>query len=304
MLETMLVAATLAAGNPLTGKRLFVDPGSNAHVQAESWRSSRPEDARALDKIARNAQADWFTTGPGGSLRRAVEARVSRSERAGALAILVAYYLPGRDCGGYSSGGATTAAVYRAWIRSFAAGIGTRNAAVVVEPDGLAALDCMKGAARMRLSLLRFAVSTFSTLPRTTVYLDAGHPAWHPPTVTAARLRSAGVARARGFSLNVSNFRSTAEVLRYGAQVSRLVGGKHFVVDTSRNGRGPFGNEWCNPPGRALGRRPTTRTGSPLADAYLWVKRPGESDGTCRGGPAAGEWWPEYALGLARRASW
>lgn len=40
----------------------------------------------------------------------------------------------------------------------------------------------------------------------------------------------------------------------------------------------------------------------PLIAAYLWIKRPGESDGTCKGGPKAGTWWPEYALGLARSA--
>lgn len=99
----------------------------------------------------------------------------------------------------------------------------------------------------------------------------------------------------------------------------------HFVLDTSRNGLGnwtpPAGKytgdpqDWCNPPGRALGLRPTTRTGQPLVDALLWVKRPGESDGQCTRGtagpqdpeygiddPAAGEWWPDYALGLAQRA--
>ncbi|MFJ4217673.1 glycoside hydrolase family 6 protein, partial [Streptomyces hydrogenans] len=59
---------------------------------------------------------------------------------------------------------------------------------------------------------------------------------------------------------------------------------------------------WCNPPGRSLGVPPTDRTGDALVDAYLWIKRPGDSDGQCRGGPSAGTWWPEYALGLARRA--
>ncbi|MYR13850.1 endoglucanase, partial [Streptomyces sp. SID724] len=48
---------------------------------------------------------------------------------------------------------------------------------------------------------------------------------------------------------------------------------------------------------------PTTDTGDDRLDAYLWIKRPGDSDGTCRGGPPAGDWWPEYALGLARRAA-
>ena len=35
----------------------------------------------------------------------------------------------------------------------------------------------------------------------------------------------------------------------------------------------------------------------------LWVKQPGESDGTCRGGPKAGSWWTEVALELSRAAS-
>ena len=49
-----------------------------------------------------------------------------------------------------------------------------------------------------------------------------------------------------------------------------------------------------------LGRDPTTDTGQGLVDAFLWVKEPGTSDGTCRGGPAAGQWRPQYALELAR----
>jgi len=56
-------------------------------------------------------------------------------------------------------------------------------------------------------------------------------------------------------------------------------------------------------------------TGNSLIDAFLWVKRPGESDGQCTRGtagpadpvygavdPAAGAWWADYALGLAQRA--
>jgi endoglucanase len=39
-------------------------------------------------------------------------------------------------------------------------------------------------------------------------------------------------------------------------------------------------------------------------DALLWVKLPGESDGACNGGPAAGQWWQEIALELAANADW
>lgn len=73
------------------------------------------------------------------------------------------------------------------------------------------------------------------------------------------------------------------------------------VIDTGRNGLGPSG-EWCNPLGRALGPRPTTATGTSLADAFLWIKQPGLSDGPCNSGPAAGAWWADYALGLAQRS--
>ncbi len=102
---------------------------------------------------------------------------------------------------------------------------------------------------------------------------------------------------------------------------------KTFLIDTSRNGRGPWTptrkqvqwpdpQTWCNPPGRGLGLRPTTATRTPLADAYVWLKVPGESDGQCSRGlgsgtnvvdpawnrvdPAAGAWFPEQALELAQ----
>jgi endoglucanase len=105
--------------------------------------------------------------------------------------------------------------------------------------------------------------------------------------------------------LNISNFDTDAANGTYGSAISALIGNKHFVVDTSRNGNGPTSdNQWCNPSGRALGHTPTTVTGNALIDAYLWVKHPGESDGTCNGGPAAGVWWPDQALSLATNAGW
>ncbi|WP_328865045.1 glycoside hydrolase family 6 protein [Streptomyces sp. NBC_00304] len=99
----------------------------------------------------------------------------------------------------------------------------------------------------------------------------------------------------------------------------------HFVIDTSRNGKGvwtpPPGKysgdpeTWCNPPGRGMGPRPTSDTGVPLVDAYLYVKTIGESDGSCTRNtgstidpeysivdPAAGAWWPAQAHELARNA--
>jgi endoglucanase len=79
--------------------------------------------------------------------------------------------------------------------------------------------------------------------------------------------------------------------------------GKGVVIDTSRNGNGPLNppnpNDWCDPPGRAIGKFPTTATGVAGIDAYLWVKLPGEADG-CAG--AAGQFIPDLAYQLANNA--
>jgi endoglucanase len=290
--------------NPFRGARLYVDPESNARRQVEEWEQSRPADAATLRKLADQPRADWFVGERG--VRGAVARRVSAINATDALPVLVAYNIPLRDCHGYSGGGARSPAAYRSWVRSFAAGLGRRRAVVVLEPDALAQLECLSARRRRsRLALMRYAVRVLRAKPRVSVYVDAGHSAWQPAETMASRLARVGISRARGFSLNVANFRRTSTEIAYGRAISAHVGGKPFVVDTGRNGAGPpTAGEFCNPPGRALGRRPTGRTGRRLVDAYLWIKPPGESDGECNGGPSAGAWWPEYALDLARRARW
>jgi endoglucanase len=156
--------------------------------------------------------------------------------------------------------------------------------------------------------MLDQAVRILQRQPHVRVYVDAGNASWIKDLdgLTSA-LRRSGVGRADGFALNVSNFETTAASERYGARLSSRLSGAHFVVDTSRNGAGQprpgAGKDphrsWCNPVGVRLGTPPTTRTGNPLVDAYLWVKQPGDSDGTCGdGAPPAGQWWPRYATEL------
>jgi endoglucanase len=147
-------------------------------------------------------------------------------------------------------------------------------------------------------------VDTLTRNPAAVVYVDAGHSRWVSAEVMAGRLNDVGVDRARGFSLNTANFYTTEEQIGYGEAISGMTGGAHYVIDTSRNGAGPASGvalDWCNPPGRAMGAAPTTATAGPHADAYLWVKRPGESDGSCEPGePPAGRFVNEYAIDLVR----
>ena len=91
--------------------------------------------------------------------------------------------------------------------------------------------------------------------------------------------------------LNVTHYDWTAANIRHGIDLSRRLGGKHFVINTSQNGRGPVHykaangrriNIWCNPGMRGLGPAPTTATSHPLVDAYLWINRPGYAQ-SCQG---------------------
>ncbi|MFF0437085.1 glycoside hydrolase family 6 protein [Streptomyces sp. NPDC004327] len=293
---------------PTGGSPFWVDPDSDAARQVRAYESQgRTEDARVLRRISERPVADWPDgVDPVPDVAKAVRG-AARDLR---TVVLVAYDIPHRDCGMYSAGGAHDAQAYRKWVDAFASAIGDAPAVVILEPDAVPHIvdGCTPAEYHEeRLRLLADAVDRFKKQPRTRVYLDAGNPAWlHTPEKLVEPLRRAGVAKADGFALNVSNFQTNDVVRGFGAGLSRLLGGAHFTIDTSRNGDGPLPGDraegWCNPPGRSLGTPPTDRTGDELVDAYLWIKRPGDSDGTCRGGPAAGTWWPEYALGLARRA--
>ena len=286
--------------NPFRGKRLYVDPANPAMKQAQQWRRSRPQDAALMRRIADQPQAIWIGDWMR-DVRREVNALMGRT--GGALPVLVAYNIPGRDCGQHSAGGARGGDAYRRWILELAAGIRGRPSVVILEPDGLPLMDCLPARLRdERYALFREAVQTLKR-GGSAVYIDAGNGNWQRVAEMADRLRRAGIEDADGFSLNVSNFHGTEVNVAYGERLSRLVGGKHFVIDTSRNGRGAaIEKTWCNARNQALGRAPTTETGHPLVDAFLWVKTPGQSDGVCNGGPRAGEWWADYALELSRAA--
>jgi endoglucanase len=397
-------AATATASGPGD----VLEPGAPLYL--DMW-SSRVEAAAGLtgqDRtnallLAQFPAATWLEHGTPDEVAAQASRVVQQAEVLGEVPVLVVYNIPFRDCAQYSAGGATSAEEYTAWIDGVAAGIGDSPAAVILEPDGLGIIPwytnidgnlewCQPAeadpatAADERFAMLNHAVDALGALPSTAVYLDATHNGWLNVGDASDRLAKAGVDRAAGFFLNVSNYHWTANLEQYGTWISQCLAGfagdygscpnqywnggpegtaiadligawngvglssagvwsdtatdpalntsginaryagiegeAHFVIDTSRNGQGPWtppegvypdAQDWCNPPGRGLGARPTTDTGTPLVDAYLWVKIPGESDGECTRGlgpsgtvdpewgvvdPGAGDWFAEQAAEL------
>lgn len=361
--------------------------------------------ARLIGEMITTPQAVWLDKGTPKEVRKLVQQTMLLARLQHAVPEFVAYNVPGRDCSNLSAGGAATEADYKAWIDAVASGIGNEKAVVIVEPDGLGLLpdSCpvpVPSSDAQRYRELNYAVDALEAKPNTLVYLDATHSSWLNVHDASTRLMQAGVQRAQGFFLNVSNYQYTPNLVNYGTWISKCIarlstnpaaecpdqywnggplpsliaqtigewtgdalspygpwsdtdttvvstpagprmpfntsgentryadttGMTHFVIDTSRNGVGPWQfptgtysdpQDWCNPPDRGLGLRPTANTGNELVDAYLWIKIPGASDGQCtrgtpgpgdpaRGGsvdPAAGVWFPEMALELVRNAN-
>lgn len=276
----------------LAGATLYVEPETQAGRQAELWRDARPADALLMERVASEPQAIWLNGGTDDASRVAAVL----TEAAGRVPVFVVYNIPNRDCG---PGGAADRTSYLRWLDGVADALRGAGAVVVLEPDALAGATCLGSeGAEARYALLAEAGRRLEQAGAR-VYLDAGHPRWQSAAETVARLRAAAIEEMTGFAVNVANTVGITENVEWGSSIASQVA-RGFVIDTGRSGAGAQ-PQWCNPPDAALGASPTTVTAG-WVDALLWIKRPGESDGLCNGGPGDGTWWPEYALALARAA--
>lgn len=283
----------VAMQRPFDGATLPTD----RDTAAARWQSSRG--APWLSAITRVPQARWVN---GTADVASLPPFVDTARRQGALPVVVAYDIPDRSCDGFRAGAPYDDFAlpdprpdsYAAFIRGVIGALGSTRSVIVLEPDAVAA-DCYTPA---RAAVLKQATRELQRAGHH-VYLDGGHDGWRSSGEMAMRLLDSGIADAEGFALNVSNRSPVSEATAYGEEISELVGGRDYVVDTGRNGAGtrtpdnPRGVEegdWCNPPAQALGPRPSTTVRSPAAPhfaAALWIKPPGESDGDF--GPEIGD---------------
>ena len=227
--------------------------------------------------------------------------------------------------------------------------------ALVIEPDSLGNIatnlgnpHCAESEAAYRESVA-YAIQELS-MPHTFLYVDAAHSGWLGWTDNTTKIATifqevltaaGGADKVRGFASNVANYTvldATSELFDYqgnpchdevtyvqnlaAALAAVGISDKGFIIDTSRNGRGGIRSEWgawCNVRGAGIGERPATSP-RPGLDAYVWIKPPGESDGTsdpsaprfdahCAGpdstpgAPQAGQWFDSYFVQLAANAS-
>ena len=279
-----------------------MNPYSQAANVAKELQQSDPETARMLEEIAEQPTGIWLGDWTP-NVKKFVADIMNSAETQQTVPLFVTYNVPMRDLGQYSAGGLGSSEQYLAWIREIALGIGDGQAVVILEPDALPQSSALSANQRSdRVASMREAVEILKTESSAIVMLDIGHSNWLSIDEAVKLLQEAGIDQADGFSLNVSNFRTTEELIKFGEAVSSQLDGKPYVIDTSRNGAGPSpDNEWCNPTGVGLGEAPSTTidyVDAPHLAAQLWVKPPGESDGDCRGNLPAGQFSVQLAKEL------
>ncbi len=260
--------ATAQAQTSLDPATEFYVPKANhgAIMQiADLTSSGEKSDARLIKQMIQTPQAVWFTKGTPKTVMQDVRNTAQRAADKGTVPVLVVYNIPFRDCAQYSAGGATSMAEYQAWIDGFAAGIGSAQAIVILEPDGLGIIPwynpfanrdtwvtnpnyewCQPAeadpatAAADRFAMLNYAVDKLKENPGTRVYLDGTHSGWLGAGDSADRLIQAGVANADGFFMNVSNYRLNQHLEKYGTWVAKCIA---FASNPASWGMGH--SEWC-----------------------------------------------------------
>jgi endoglucanase len=317
----LALSAAPPPSDPLTGATPFVDWRAGLAAQAARRMSgTHPQQAAMLNVIASQPSVmrygNWSGSNPGLQVAHYLDR--AAAEAPGTVPELSTYYVVEAKrshprCHHYADP-AWRLGAYHRWMQSLASGIGQYRAIVFLEMDSLITVGCLSHyGLQVRLHELHDAIDILSALPRAVVYLDAGAADAVGARAVASLLNRAGVAEIQGFFLNSTHFDWTMKEVRYGQKISRMTGGRHFVVNTAENGRGPLvprnrvkhGNEiLCNPLNRGLGPKPTFNTGLPNVDAFAWIAYPGKSGGACRpGAPPTGAFWPKLALELVRHAN-
>ncbi|KAI0853292.1 glycoside hydrolase family 6 protein [Daldinia vernicosa] len=230
--------------------------------------------------------------------------------------------------------------------------------ALLIEPDSLPNLVTNSDLSTCQESKtayeegVAYALKSLN-LPNVVMYVDAGHGGWlgwdanlKPGAEGLAKVyKAAGSPKqVRGYATNIAGWNSWDQepgefsdasdakynscqnektyVTKFSAALKTAGFPEHAIVDTGRNAvtglREEWG-DWCNVKGAGFGVRPTADTGLELADAFVWGKPGGESDGTSdesatrydsfcgkpdayKPSPEAGEWNQPYFEELLKNA--
>jgi endoglucanase len=308
--------------NPLAGLSFFVDPTEPSyHDMVRYSGAGQQQKASLISRLAQRPKGHWVGKFTRPNMPNKIRNFLNCVQvfQPGSVPLLMVLRHQGKACDKrYTAGGGAEDAATRRWYDDFVRAVGDSRVVIGFEPDSVGTIECLARSRRQaRRDVLRYGVEALSKLPNATIYLEGTASDWKNARFTARVLNYIGIAKVRGFMLNVTHYDWTNNNIAYGNKVSSLTGGKPFVISTSYNGRGPVHylsgkrrhkrrvNVFCNPRYRGLGPAPTANTGVAKVDAFLYMNRPGVSGaGACNGAPPKqGTWWPERGLMFSQYAT-
>ncbi|EEY67927.1 glycoside hydrolase, putative [Phytophthora infestans T30-4] len=273
LLRSIAAVASLALGT--SGVNVVAEElCSIAPLSYATAKTDYPDVAFAISTVEKHSIAAWYTdrlsTADRAKMLKQITTKCSEDSRM----TIVVYGIPNKDCNaGFSSGGAVSnTADYKAFLSDLTTAVGDRKVLYVVEPDalGLLAEDNGCGSKAGYLDNLKVAIKALSANANAELYVDVGY--WtleyegQRSKVVTIMKELAASGTLKGIAINTSNYRSTSQISEFA----------------------PTTTDWCNVLAAGIGAPPTSETNVSNLDYFMWIKPPGESDGTCNGGPAAG----------------
>ena len=251
--------------NPLAGETFYNQPDAPA---MNEWRHlvriGQKHKADLIWKIAGQPKAMWFGRFTSPHFFEKVRRRIDPARARGEVPIFTVLRAQATGCSPtYQGGGPAEDSARRTGTTTWPARSATTAWSSPSSPTRSArSTACAPAAATTAYACSRYGVDVLSKLPNATVYLEAGASDWESAARTAKQLRVIGIRKVRGFMLNVTHYDWTANNIQHGLEISRLTGGKHFIINTAENGRGAVHykrwinrsrhiwrriNVWCNP---------------------------------------------------------
>jgi endoglucanase len=308
----------------------LVGKDPNSYPDSYSWATfygdlqrsgSLNNEINLLAKIASQPEVQRFSAYSQGGTPSGIAAQVQKilcgnlTADPGAIPVINTYFLH-PAVGGCATTAQVNAAAprFKSQIDAMASANGDHPAVYLLELDALGSSSCFQrqGSLSAYEGLLRYEVDKMAALPHAVVYVEAGYSDANSVSYTAKALNAVDVGKIRGFYTNDTHLNWTINEVNWAEKISKQTHGAHYIVSTADNGNGPKLNahpvsqgieDLCNPPGRGLGPAPTTQTGFPHGDAFLWVHEPGNSSGSCHGGTPSGSFWDARAVDLASHAN-
>lgn len=208
-----------------------------------------------------------------------------------AISTIIIYGLVNKDCESSESsyGSNKNTEDYIKFINNLNKEVNDKNVIYILEPDAIGlSIDNKCGMRNNYINNIKIAFDILSKNKNANIYLDIGY--W---TLIYGDQKIKDIIniinnidpnkKIKGFSLNLSNYRSNIETINTCQRIRDLSNNKYnCIIDTSRNYNGPDDkNTWCNPKNAGIGILPTKDTGNNIIDYYMWLKPAIEVDGHC-----------------------